>query len=87
MAINDIVEMTDGWTQERVASVDLALQQQGLPTLTEVRGRFSKLVERAVRRGSIKDDIEYYAVRNAVDLPEGERLWPLLSAYEEQARR
>lgn len=87
MAINDIVEMTDDWTQERISSVDLTLQQQGLPTLTEMRGRFSKLVQRAVRRGSIKDDVEYYAVRNAANLAEGERLWPLLSAYEEQGGR
>jgi hypothetical protein len=87
IAINDIIEMTDGWTQEHVVSIDHGLQQMGLPTLTEMRGRFSKLVERAVRRGRIKDEVEYHAVRNAAELPEGERLWPLLSAYEEWAGR
>lgn len=87
MAINDIIEMTDSWPQERVAATDLSLQEHGLPTLTEMRRRFSKLVQRAVRRGSIKDEVEYYVVRNAAELTEddGERLWLLLAAYEEQA--
>ena len=82
MAINDIVEMTSDWTTERVDTVDIALKQIGLPTLTEVRGRFSKLVQRAVRRGSIRDEVEYYAVRNAAEFGEAEQLWQLLSAYE-----
>jgi hypothetical protein len=84
MAINDTIEMTDGWPNERVAATDLSLQQDGLPSLTEMRGRFSKVVQRAVRRGSIKDDVEYYAIRNAVELTEEGRegLWQLLAAYE-----
>jgi hypothetical protein len=89
MAINDTIEMTEAWPQERVAATDLSLQQQGLPSLTDVRRRFSRLVQRAVRRGSIKDEVEYYAVRNAAELPgeAPERLWSLLAAYEGQARR
>lgn len=87
MAINDTVEMTDSWTPEQVAAVDLGMQEQGLPTLTEVRARFSKLVRRAVRRGSIKGEVEYYAVQNAAQLLEGERLLPLLTDYERRPRR
>ncbi len=89
MAINDIIEMTDVWPQERVAASDLSLQQLGLPTLTEMRRRFSKFVQRAVRRGSIKNEVEYHAVRNAAELTLGEqeRLLGLLAAYEEQGGR
>ena len=89
MAINDIIEMTDAWSEERVVATDLSLEREGLPSLTEMRGRFSKAVQRAIRRGHIKDDVEYYAVRNAVELTaEGqERLWALLAAYEEKASR
>lgn len=87
MAISDTIELTSGWSAERVAAADLSLARDGLPTLTEMRGRFSKLVLRAVRRGSIKDDVEYYAVRNAVELTEegNDQLWNLLAAYEERA--
>lgn len=84
MAINDMIEMTDGWAQERVAASDAALLERDLPTLTEMRGRFSKVVQRAVRRGSIKDEIEYHAVRNAAELTGGEQLRPLLASYEER---
>ena len=89
MAINDTIEMTDGWPKERVVATDLSLRRAGLPTLTEMRKRFSRGVQRAVRRGSIKNDVEYYAVRNAAEFTEGERprLWQLLAAYEDQAGR
>ncbi len=87
MAINDTVEMTQGWSQERVAATDSLLQREGLPTLTEVRRRFSATVQRAIRRGNIKDDVEYYAIRNSIELAgsERERLERLLASYEEQA--
>lgn len=87
MAINDIIEMTDDWAQERVAATDALLRERELPTLTEMRGRLSKLVQRAVRRGSIKDEVEYYAVRNAAELADGEQLGPLLATYEERLAR
>jgi hypothetical protein len=84
MAINDLIEMTDGWPKEQVASTDLALTKAGLPSLSEMRKRLSKAVQRAVRRGRIKDDVEYYAVRNAAELSgDGQQpLWLLLAAYE-----
>src|SRR3954462_12188786 len=87
MAINDVIEMTDGWPKEQVASIDLALTKAGLPSLSEMRKRFSKAVERAVRRGRIKDDVEYYAVRNAAELLDDSQqpLWLLLAAYERSA--
>jgi len=86
MAVGDIVEFTSAWSESEVAAVDAELSSKGLPTLTVVQARFSKVVRRAVRRGRIRDDDEFYAVRNAVDRPGAEqaRLWPLLAAYEAQ---
>ena len=51
-----------------------------------MRTQFSKVIRRVVGRGSINNDVEYYAVRNAVEVADGERgpLWKLLSAYEER---
>jgi hypothetical protein len=85
MAINDTLEMTEGWSAERVAEIDALLERHGLPSLTEVRLRFSKVIRRVVARGIIKNDVEYYAVRNAAELAsDQETLWKLLAAYEEQ---
>lgn len=88
-AINDLIEMTAGWPEEQVASTDLDLTEAGLPSLSEVRKRFSKAVQRAVRRGHIKDDVEYYAVRSAIELSsDGQQpLWRMLAAYERSAAR
>lgn len=86
MAIGDLVEATDFWPVERVESLDYLFDQEGLPTLTEIRLSFSKTIRRVLRRGRIKNEVEYYAVRNAVELSEDEQaLWKLLKDYEEKA--
>ncbi|WP_363828005.1 hypothetical protein [Sphingobium sp. LMC3-1-1.1] len=87
MAIGDMVEYTDDWAAPDVAKCNSELSEKGLPTLTEVRARFSKVVQRVVRRGRIKTDDEFYALRNAVEQQgiNAEILWPLLEAYEIQS--
>jgi hypothetical protein len=84
MAIGDVVEFTSDWPAGEVAACDSELSQSGLPTLSEVRGRFSKLVQRVVRRGHIKSEDEFYALRNAAEQPGADAvsLWTLLEAYE-----
>jgi hypothetical protein len=84
MAIGDVVEMASDWSTSDVAACDDELSQAGLPTLSAMRVRFSKLLRRVVRRGHIKSEDEFYAVRNAVEQPgaDSANLWPLLEAYE-----
>ncbi len=84
MAVGDIIEMTSDWPKERVDAVEHRLRDEDLPTLSEIRARFSKDVERIVRRGHIRNEVEYYAVRNAADFPSDgqERLWDLIAQYE-----
>jgi hypothetical protein len=84
MAIGDVVEFTSEWPASDVTACDHELSQSGLPTLSDVRTRFSKLVQRVVRRGHIKSDDEFYAIRNAAEQQAADYviLWPLLEAYE-----
>lgn len=84
MAIGDVVELTDDWTISDVTTCDDELSKMDLPTLSEMRARFSKVILRVVRRGAIKNNDEFYALRNAVDQrgADTERLWSLLDAYE-----
>ena len=86
MAIADTIEATDGWPRDRVAAIDNELARAGLPSLTAMRTQLSKVIRRAVGRGSIKDDVEYYGVRNAVEMEDDGQgpLWELLSAYEQR---
>lgn len=87
MGISDLVEITDGWSAQEVQALDAELVGTGLPTLTEMRARFSKAVRRVVKRGRINDEAEYHAVRNAAELAENAEgaLWSLLAAYEKSA--
>ncbi len=86
MAINDTIEMTADLPAERVAAIDRLLESDGLPSLTEMRLRFSKVIRRVVARGAIRNEVEYYAVRNAVEIRgQDQGLWKLLAAYEERA--
>jgi hypothetical protein len=87
MAIGDVVEFTSDWPASDVIACDHELSQSGLPTLSEVRARFSKLLQQVIRRGHIKSDDEFYALRNAAEQQGADSvsLWPLLEAYE--ARR
>jgi hypothetical protein len=83
MAVNDLIEATGGWSDSQVAAADQTLSAQELPTLSEIRARFSKTVRSVIRRGEIKNEVEYHAVRNAVELTsDADRLWKLLAEYE-----
>lgn len=84
MAIGDVLEYTIDWPASKLAACNQELSQAGLPTLSEVRARFSKLVQRVVRRGQIKTDEEFHALRNAVEQQGADTagLLPLLEAYE-----
>ena len=87
MAVGDIVAASDAWPPERVSELDGQFRSEGLPTLSEIRAKFSKDIQRIIQRGHIRSEIEYYAVRNAADFPGGDQewLWALLEAYENQA--
>ena len=86
MAVNDCVDFAEEWTPDRVAAIDDRLRKQGLLTLSDMRATLSRDVQRVVRRGRIIGEIEYYAVRNAVEMAgnDSDRLWQLLEAYERE---
>lgn len=89
MAIGDIVEFTGGWSAGEVSKIDDMLSHAELSTLTAVRSRFSKVIQRVLRRGRIRNEDEFHAVRNAAEQPgaDAPALWPLLAAYEAERAR
>jgi hypothetical protein len=85
MAVGDIVEDTWDLSAEQVGATDAALRAEGLLTLGEVRARFGRAVGRLLARGELRDENEYYLLRNAADLlPEAQRAkaWDMLGAFE-----
>jgi hypothetical protein len=90
MAVGDIVEMTEGYSPAQLAAIDGQLAGAGLWTLTMVRARFGRAVRAIVKRGAIRSEQDYYALRNAVEaLPDDEQApaWEMLAAFEEKATK
>jgi hypothetical protein len=88
MAVGDIVEDCDRLSADQVQTIDAALEAAGILTLSQVRARFWTRVRRVLKRGTIRSELDYYAVRNVVEaLPEGEQgpAWEMLAAFEEKA--
>jgi hypothetical protein len=90
-AINDCLEMSAHFTPDQVTAADVDLRRAGLPTLSALRLQFWKRIQSVLKRGKIRTEVEYYAIRNAVEIPEAEavraRLWTLLVDFEARSMR
>ena len=88
MAINDCVEASLHFDHAEVTKLDSELRKRGIVTLSELRMRYSKGYARIKKRGRIKNDDEYYLVRNVLDDPtekapdERQLLERMIFAYE-----
>jgi hypothetical protein len=86
-AIHDCVEMSFRFDHAEVERLDSQLRGRGLITLSELRRRYSKNYTRIIRRGRIKNEVEYYLIRNVIEDPtaktpeERELLEKLVSNY------
>lgn len=90
MAINDCVEVAQGFRPDQLRAADEELAGMGLPTLSALRLKRSRHLKAVLKRGTIRTEVEYYALRDLAEsaIPEDERdkLWRLLEHFEEQAR-
>lgn len=84
IGISDVIEDTMDWDQTAIADLDRRLLAADLPTFSDLRARFARVIQTILRRGRITSEREYYVVRNAVERsgPDEERLWQMLAAYE-----
>ncbi len=92
MAVNDCVEMSSHWSAKKVAALDAELGAEGTLTLSQVRQRYASKYAAVLRRGKIKNEIEYYLVHGilvdqAVQLADEERskLELMVTEYEQHA--
>jgi hypothetical protein len=87
-AINDCVEMSLHFDHAEVEKLDSQLRSRGIVTLSELRRRYSKRYAKIMKRGQIRNETEYYLVRNVLDDPtektpeERELLEKIISNYE-----
>lgn len=85
MAIGDLVESFDGASAQQIAEIDQTLKNQDLPTLSAVRARFLKKTNAIMRRGLVRNESEFYALKAVADaMPDGERekAWAMIEAFD-----
>jgi hypothetical protein len=68
-AINDCVEESLHFDPKEVERLDSELRERGIVTLSELRRRYSKAYAGIMKQGRIKNDGEYYLIRNVLDDP------------------
>lgn len=89
MAINDCVEMIGDFSPAKVQTVDADFARNNLPTLSTIRLRFWKPIHLAMKRGHIRGEVEYYAVRNTAEMTDDDeeraKLFALIDEFERQA--
>jgi hypothetical protein len=87
-AIHDCVEMSFHFDHSEVEKLDSQLRSRGIVTLSELRRRYSKGYAKIKKNGRVKNETEYYLVRNVLDDPtpktaeERELLEKLIMDYE-----
>jgi hypothetical protein len=87
-AINDCVEASLHFDHAEVEKLDSQLRSRSIVTLSELRRRYSKSYAKIVKRGQIKNETEYYLVRNILYDPtekapdQFQQLQRLISDYE-----
>ena len=92
-AANDVIEELNGKRAAGVAALDEALHASGLITASEVRRRYASSYKRITKRGTIRNDTEYYLINgivvdlaSAISDEERATLQRLLDRYEVAAR-
>jgi hypothetical protein len=71
-ATNDIIEELSDRPIAGIAVLDEALRAHGILTASEARRRYASSYRRIVKRGSVRDDTEYYLLNGiVVDLGNG----------------
>ena len=94
-AANARISQMEWWSEEDRKKVDVLLAERGLPDLRTMELVLKKKHKGIVSRGTVRNDEEYYIVKELLDGPssvilseeEIRTLWGLRSAYESSVRK
>ena len=88
-AVNDVLEDCEDFSPEQIAEANASLTVAGAPTLTEMWRRRSRKYKAILRRGSLRNDTEFYLVNSIVsdtasEISEQDRetLGSMMASYE-----
>lgn len=89
-AISDCMDMSLQFTPMEVAKFDSELRLHDIPSLSELRRRYSRAYARVLKRGRIEEETEYFLLRNVLFDPgekadgEREQLEKLIAGFEKK---
>jgi hypothetical protein len=89
-AVSDCMDMSLQFTPMEVAKFDSELRLHDIPSLSELRRRYSQRYAQVLKRGRIEDETEYYLLRNVLfDAGENadekrEQLEQMIAVYEKK---
>ena len=93
-AASDFVESLQDFDHQQVEILDAALKRAGIVTLTELRRRHSRKYKSILKRGSVRDEAEYYLITailndcsDSIDSQEVDRLNSILLDFEQAANQ
>ena len=66
MAVNDLIEMSSRMKPNEVATLDTELAEAGLMTFTQVRAKYSKRLSAVLKRGVVRNEVDYYLLQSVV---------------------
>jgi hypothetical protein len=67
LAINDLLEDSDGWPIDAIREFDRILSENDAATLTELRVRKSKRYKKILKNGAIRNELDCYLVKGILD--------------------
>ena len=95
MALQDLIEMSRDLNTEQLSQADARLAARGLPTVSAMRLKVWRTIPKVLKRGQIRNDLEYYLLverLNDVDshelVPEDRlRLETMIETYGQSKQR
>jgi len=67
ISVNGIVAQSFRWSTSRIARLESELREKGIISLAELRARFQKEYKAMIKRGELRDLVEYYMAKELVD--------------------
>jgi hypothetical protein len=95
-AVQDLLEMSRGFSADEIHMTDAALSARGAPALTELRHEIWRTIPKLLARGRIRSETEYYlrieflndVSDDQLDATGRQRLAGMIAEFEErQAKR
>lgn len=91
-AMNDCLTLSFGLPAEKVRGLDKELRELGLPTLSQLRVKYSKRYSTLLEKGVIRNESDYQLIKGVLDDSEllneamREKALQMLSRFEEKPK-